>query len=159
MPKAPPLPLSSSQKQLRLLGLAAIFAFLTYAWLLNPESAHSYWNWNLSGFRNLTGLPCPLCGGTRATHYLMQGNISKVLYYNWLAIPALLISLSLVILFSLELLQKRTYLPALPHLSPTLLILSLLGLTAIWLQHVQSALNHPKPELLNTQGLYFKLNP
>ena len=42
----------------------------------------------------LTGLNCPGCGGQRAAHALLQGNIAGALHYNWFllyAVPYLLI--------------------------------------------------------------------
>src|SRR3954454_7969897 len=36
----------------------------------------------LCPFRTLTGLPCPLCGGTRAFVYAFNGD-GRFLHYNW----------------------------------------------------------------------------
>src|SRR3954470_12689011 len=36
----------------------------------------------LCPFRTLTGLPCPLCGGTRAFVYFFNGD-ARFLQYNW----------------------------------------------------------------------------
>ena len=44
--------------------------------------------------RALTGLDCPLCGATRATHALVRGNVAAALDFNALyvaAVPALLV--------------------------------------------------------------------
>ncbi len=39
-------------------------------------------------FKNITGYPCPGCGGIRATIQLLQGNIVEALYINPLAVIA-----------------------------------------------------------------------
>jgi hypothetical protein len=39
--------------------------------------------------RAVTGLDCPLCGATRATHALMQGRISTAIDFNALYVLAL----------------------------------------------------------------------
>ncbi len=48
----------------------------------------------LCGFRHLTGLPCPLCGGTRLCAALAQGDWAAA----WAANPALLLMLGLLAL-------------------------------------------------------------
>lgn len=48
----------------------------------------------LCGFRHLTGLPCPLCGGTRLVGALAQGDWAAA----WAANPALLVILGLALL-------------------------------------------------------------
>jgi hypothetical protein len=62
------LPLSAAQRWQRLaLGLAAPLAMAaTPEWLRQGRSLGC-------GFRALTGLPCPLCGGTHACAALVQG--------------------------------------------------------------------------------------
>jgi hypothetical protein len=151
--------LTASQRHVRAFLIVALLGFMAYAWLLNPSSSTAS-TWSLSGFRNLTGLPCPLCGGTRATHYLLQGNLERTLYYNWLAIPSLLIAITLVLTLSLELLHGRLYLPRVQaKISPSFLLTVILSVLVIWFVHIYDALQSPKPELLNSQGLYFKLKP
>jgi hypothetical protein len=39
--------------------------------------------------RTMTGLDCPLCGATRATHALLQGHLVKALDFNALYVLAL----------------------------------------------------------------------
>ena len=55
--------------------------------------------------KNLTSLPCPGCGGTRASIALSKGHISEAFSYNPLTASILL--LSPLILFGLVKNQKR----------------------------------------------------
>lgn len=150
----PRLPLKPEQKWIRLISVLAILGFVAYAWLLNPAAKGV----SFSGFKNIVGLPCPLCGGTRATHYLLAGNLPQVLYYNWLAIPSVLGAVFLISLFSLELITNKK-LVIIPKPSKRFFILTIFLLVAVWGYHVYDALSNNKTELLNLQGLYFQLNP
>lgn len=40
-------------------------------------------------FRTLTGLWCPGCGLTRATHHLLRGDISQAVHYHAFVVPIL----------------------------------------------------------------------
>jgi hypothetical protein len=47
------------------------------------------------GFKSATGLPCPLCGGTRSAACLMRGDVGGALSWNpwavaWLVLAAVL---------------------------------------------------------------------
>jgi len=58
----------------------------------------------LCAFRHLTGVPCPLCGGTRICAALAHGDVSVALQLN----PGLLPVLGLAALHSLLLLAEAT---------------------------------------------------
>lgn len=53
----------------------------------------------LCGFRHLTGVPCPLCGGTRACAALADGNFLAA----WQANPGLLVLLAIAAVHSVQL--------------------------------------------------------
>ena len=53
----------------------------------------------LCGFRHLTGVPCPLCGGTRACAALVDGNF----FAAWQLNPGLLLLLALAAVHSVQL--------------------------------------------------------
>ncbi len=53
----------------------------------------------LCGFRHVTGLPCPLCGGTRACAALADGNFLAA----WQLNPGLMVVLALAAAHSLQL--------------------------------------------------------
>ena len=53
----------------------------------------------LCGFRHVTGLPCPLCGGTRACAALANGNFLEAWQFN----PGLMALLALAAAYSVQL--------------------------------------------------------
>jgi Protein of unknown function (DUF2752) len=70
---------------------------VTLGWpvaLLGAPLVLSLAQFPLCGFRHLTGLPCPLCGGTRLCASLAQGDWGAA----WAANPALLLMLGLLAL-------------------------------------------------------------
>lgn len=155
MPRMPALPLSTSQKQSRVLGLLFIVGFLAYAFLLNPNWSVSAWA--LPDFRNVIGLPCLLCGGTRAMHFILHGDFQRALYYNWIAFPALASALVLVLVMSLEIARRRVLLPTVRLRTSQWILVGAVAVS-LWAHHVYDALHSPKPELLNEQGIFFQLS-
>ncbi len=72
-------------------------AFITVLYILtiiDPEK--SVWMPKCL-FRLLTGLQCPGCGGLRAMHALLHGDVVRALRYNWFIIYA--ISYLLLLIF------------------------------------------------------------
>jgi len=83
------------QRNLRLLAVLAAVAAL-YALLLT----HAAWAERIRAicvFRAITHVPCPTCGGTRATIALASGDLTLAFRYNplisaaWLLLPAALL--------------------------------------------------------------------
>ena len=66
---------------------------LPFALLIAPEVL-AYGDIPLCGFRHLTGLPCPLCGGTRVCAALAQGNFDVA----WATNAGLVVLMGLVAL-------------------------------------------------------------
>lgn len=64
---------------LRGLILGALLSALVYVRLHDP--LHSL-TWVRCAFHTLTGLYCPGCGGLRATHQMLNGNLRAALDYN-----------------------------------------------------------------------------
>ncbi len=75
---------------------------LTLGWpvaLLGAPLVLSLGDLPLCGFRHLTGLPCPLCGGTRACAALVDGNFLAA----WQVNPGLMVLLILAAAHSVQL--------------------------------------------------------
>jgi hypothetical protein len=86
--------LSSPERQWR--------SALTLSWplaLLGAPAVLSLGDLPLCGFRHVTGLPCPLCGGTRACAALADGNFLAA----WQLNPGLMVLLALAAVHSVQL--------------------------------------------------------
>jgi hypothetical protein len=86
----PPRPASSAHAQRRnvwpiVLVAALAGVGLAALWWFDPTQSRL----PLCGFYALTGLHCPGCGATRATHELLHGRLLSALHYNALWIVAL----------------------------------------------------------------------
>lgn len=68
-----------------------LFVILTiYYYLVSPESGSVMWN---CPFKWITGLDCPSCGGQRAYHAFLHGDLEKAFSYNaflFMSVPYLL---------------------------------------------------------------------
>jgi len=74
-----------------LLAAAALLAGFTYVGLVSPDELGHY---PVCPLRALTGWDCPLCGGTRAVHALVHGDLAAALDHNVLvtiAVPVALV--------------------------------------------------------------------
>lgn len=60
-------------------------------------------------FKQLTGLPCPGCGSTRAFVHLLHGDIKQAMWYNPLAIILLVVFMAVLVASIVErVLHHRT---------------------------------------------------
>ena len=107
----------------------------------------------------ITGLPCIFCGMTRALHFLLNGDFSGAIYFNWLAFPILAVVIFLIALFAIELLQCRVIWRlgvVLPMTRRRLTVLGL-GLLLLWTLQAYLAVSQHKHELLNSRGPLYVL--
>jgi hypothetical protein len=105
---------------------------------------------SLCAFKSLTGLPCPLCGGTRALQALLRGDFAHAFYLNAAALPALVAIGAIAILLAWEAFRGRAanwemLVGRLRSLLPMMVTL----LCVYWFVHLTSALRGPKPELVD----------
>lgn len=95
-------------------GLMFLGCIMSTIYFLNPE--HSLFYPGCIIYK-LTGLYCPGCGSTRATYWLLHGEIIKALRYNALFVTAL----PLIMIYSLNSIFKKftgreiSRLPSLPR--------------------------------------------
>jgi len=80
-------PLFPSQRIVRATAAAGIFLILGALAVFPPLQKESL---KIPGcfFHKMTGLPCPLCGGTRAASALLHGDITRALALNPLSLFA-----------------------------------------------------------------------
>lgn len=88
-------------------------------WKIHPSAIS---NIPICSFKRMTGFNCPGCGATRATHYLLNGDISTALQHN----AAFVSLIPLALLGVVYVLWQRTKrnVPALPIIA-TLIILGI----------------------------------
>jgi hypothetical protein len=103
----------------------------------------------------VTGLPCVFCGMTRALHLLLNGNLARAFYFNWLVFPFLGAVLFLVFLFLLELRWHRKFCNWRIRMTALRLTLLAGGVIALWILQASLAVAQHKQELLNPQGLLY----
>ena len=107
----------------------------------------------------VTGLPCVFCGMTRALHLLLNGDFGGALYFNWLAFPFLGAVLFLVVVFLVEVANRRIILTWNTRAPLTARKLTIIGLSLLMLWTVQAylAVSQHKHELLNSRGPLYAL--
>ena len=86
-------------------AILALFAILLLGllWWFDPAKA----NLPLCSFHALTGLDCPGCGATRATHELLHGRLLAALHYNALWVLSLPLVAYVTVSESLALAGRR----------------------------------------------------
>ncbi len=105
-------------------------------------------------FKGATGLPCPLCGGTRATHALLHGDFARAAYLNVAAFPASVFFVTVAMVLSAEalrglmIIQWGAILRRLRPLWPALALLFFL----YWTVHLIDAVRVVKPELVDLRN-------
>ncbi len=102
----------------------------------------------------VTGLPCLLCGMTRALHLLLCGDVAGAIYFNWLSIPFLAALICAAGMFALELSTGRQIvnLRALAPFTARRLTICVAAALALWTLNVYLAISQHKSELLNRHG-------
>jgi len=106
------------------------------------------------GFRTLTGLPCPFCGGTRAAHALLHGDLAGAAHLNPLAYPALALALAVAAVLLIEVIRRQRIVDwersihRIARFAPLIAAL----VVAWWIPHILLAIRTPKPELVDLKN-------
>jgi hypothetical protein len=147
-------PLRVDQRKSRAVASVTIVAMLVAAALLPLAPPFGFPGLPVCVFKGATGLPCPLCGGTRATQALLRGDLSRALYLNVAAVPAVIAFVATAWVFAWEALRGRTFgdwNAFLRRLRSFLPIMAAL-LCIYWLVHLMDALRAPKSELVDLRN-------
>ncbi len=150
--KGPPLRLD--QRKFRASAAAIIVVMLVGAALLPLTPPPRFSGLPLCVLKSATGLPCPLCGGTRATQALLRGDLARALYLNVAALPAVMTFVTAALVLGWEAMRGRAvgdWDALLRRLRSLLPILAAL-LCVYWLLHLMNALRAPKSELVDLRN-------
>jgi hypothetical protein len=147
-------PLRVDQRKSRAVASAIIVAALVAAALLPLAPPSGFPGLPVCVFKGATGLPCPLCGGTRATQALLRGDLSRALYLNVVALPAVIAFVATALVLAWEGLRGRTFgnWNALLRRFRSLLPIMVALLCIYWLVHLMDALRGPKSELVDLRN-------
>jgi Protein of unknown function (DUF2752) len=146
-------PDSRSQGVIRLAFVIGATATLFVLRSVDPVAAGSWLPFHTS-CGAITGLPCIFCGMTRALHALLNGDLARAVYFNWLAVPFLGAVVFLIACCMLEMAGQRVDMEwniIVPITKRKLTIIGS-GLFLLWAVHVYLAVSQHKDELLNPDG-------
>lgn len=150
------IPLSPNEQRTRAAALVVLPAALWLLRSLPPGGLPPLIPWQTS-CGAITGLPCIFCGMTRALQFLLNGNIARAIYFNWLAIPLVAAGALFCLLWAVELcLSRRLQLPRMP-LTRSTVTGAFVGLVLLWSLQVYLAVSLHKHELLNPAGPLYSL--
>jgi hypothetical protein len=147
-------PLRRDQRQYRAGAAAIIVALLVGAALLPLAPPSRFPGLPTCVFKSATGLPCPFCGGTRATQALLRGDLARALYLNVAALPAVITFVAAALVLGWEAMRGRAVgdwdaqLRRLRSLLPVLAAL----LCVYWFVHLMNALRSRKAELVDLRN-------
>jgi len=148
--RPPPLPLSREERQSRALLAAGIGGAYAFALILPFLPRLPIGSWSFCAFHKLTGLPCPFCGGTRATQSLLHGDWHQAIYLNPLSILVIGLGIVFVLLWTVEAIRGRELFRR-PGNTSTVRTFQVLAIATVawWGWHIYDAVRTPKPELVD----------
>ncbi|PYX84784.1 MAG: hypothetical protein DMG68_19705 [Acidobacteria bacterium] len=150
--------LSPQRRARRLIAVAALAATLLLIRAMDPVAAGAWLPFHPS-CGAVSGLPCIFCGMTRALHFLLNGDFSRALYFNWLAFPLIAGVICLSVLLTMEIASQRQLLrlDLIASISSRRLAIILLMVAALWTVQAYLAVSQHKHELLNPGGPLYAL--
>ncbi len=143
-------PLRVDQRRFRAILVAVIIGLLGGAVLL-PVAPLEFSNLPTCVFKSATGLPCALCGGTRATYALLRGDLARALYLNMAALPTVVALVAAALALTYEALRGRVAVDwdALLSRFRSRLPIIVTLFCVYWFLHLNAALRVPKSELID----------
>lgn len=143
------------ETQFRVFAIAAITTSAALLRAFDPVNAHPWFPLSCGA---MTGLPCIFCGTTRALHYLLNGDFSRALYFNWIAFPVAALALVVGLIAGCEvILRQRLVGLRTVRVTPRAIALALVVLAVAWSFQVWLAVSQQKTELLNPRGPLYAL--
>jgi hypothetical protein len=105
-------------------------------------------------FKGATGLPCALCGGSRATQAVLRGDFARACYLNVAALPAILIVTSVTLFLCYEAISGNAVVAwgRFPKRIRPLLPLLVAVFCLYWILHLVDAVRRVKPELIDLRN-------
>ena len=139
-------PLLPHQRWMRVVIFLAVLLILSVCYF----SGSALFQWPCV-FHAVSGLPCPLCGGTRAACAILHGDLKSALRLNVTALPALVTLIVGGSLCAWEALRGRPLADwsALMRRNARWFPLLIPLLLAWWILHLVTAIKAPKPELVD----------
>ncbi|HEY5741466.1 MAG TPA: DUF2752 domain-containing protein [Terrimicrobiaceae bacterium] len=146
--------LGYDQRKTRAILAIVIVALLVIAAVVPLASPSGIFVLRICAFQGATGLPCPLCGGSRAAQALLRGDLARALDLNVAAIPALVFLLAATIVLGFEAASGRALIDWDALLVRTRSLLPLLAtlLFFYWIVHLAGAIRSMKTELVNLEN-------
>lgn len=149
--------LTRQQRQVRYALLFVVVISLLLLHAVNPERLSAFPLPMSCGA--VTGLPCLFCGMTRALHFLLNGDVARALYFNWLALPLLALAVATIVTCIAEIACgfRLFSWPAFLRLPGRSLGYVTITICALWVIQVCLAVTQHKNELLNPKGPLYHL--
>jgi len=146
-------PLLPYERGIRLAAAGLLLLGITLVALIDPRGPISLPGLPC-GFRTVSGLPCPFCGGTRAARALLNGNLARAADLNPLAYPAVILCLAVAGALVFEVLRGRRMVDwessarRVGRFAPLIIVLVFLW----WIPHILLAIRTPKLELVDLKN-------
>jgi hypothetical protein len=146
--------LRTDERKVRAIVVLALLAVLAGVAVIPWNSPVFPFGLQTCALKGATGLPCPLCGGTRATHALLHGDFARAAYLNMAAFPALALFVTVAVVLAAEALRGRMLIQwtaILRRWRPVWAVLALVFFL-YWVVHLIDAVRVVKPELVDLRN-------
>ena len=145
--------LRTDQRKSRAFLALGFAIFLIGIALVPLATVPSFLSLHTCAFKDATGLPCPLCGGTRAAQALLRGDLGRACYLNVAALPAIAALVGVWVVLIVEATRGRAMIDwnAVIRKLRSVLPLLLALLFLYWIVHLADAIRASKLELVDVR--------